>query len=277
LPVDDKKRRVRCPNCGATVPVAWAPEIAPTGPAAALAIPQSTGDGVALAALIVSLLFFIPFLCQLTAVILGLVALFRPRDPGQSRGTALATVAIVLSVVVCTIWIGIFAGIARARSTGGTGAAGAYGYSGYGAGFDEAAMEQAAALKTCMEALAPAVRGYVRDYGAWPEDLDVLVPVYLNRHHLNTVLTNTKEGGTWVRWIGGIDPNAVSADRVIAYSLVVRHDDSGMALDEPKRWVLLYSGRLELLTAKAFETAIQTGIGPPIEVEVETPPPSPSG
>lgn len=257
---------LKCPNCGERVTLKGAEPAVAAGPAPA-PVPPVPKPAVALApaeqlagptvrpastvALVLSLLFFIPLLTQVAAVVVGLVAVCRRRQ--EHERVAAAWVGIVLAVVVLAVWVFVVQTAwvrARMFTPGGFVFPGSYG--------EENSADpvlDTGQLAEQLERVQRAAWAYRRDFASWPLRVDSLIGHSLPR------------GFRFCRRLEYRPPpeeGEVPADWVLALSEVVSMDREGKALPGPRKLILRLDGRIELVTPEEAEVLLASqGAGPP--------------
>ncbi|UCG17468.1 MAG: DUF4190 domain-containing protein [Phycisphaerales bacterium] len=251
---------MRCGNCGAVVPPpeSITPRASPAGVSVSTALPTtSSADGLAVAALILGMLFFVPVVTQVLAITLGIIALLRrPGDRPGRGGSRTAWAGLLLGCVFLAGWSWLLILVVSTVTRGFAARPGGVVGVGYGRAYrpvdaaSEAAMEESIAARACLEALFSAARAYHLDYRAWPENVDVLTPIYLSEEMGDTARRQSGAAQElMITMVAGVDPARDPPDRIIAYSAQVRHDLVGEGLARPHRWVLRLNGRVTLVPA----------------------------
>ncbi len=238
--VEESAGTLKCDNCGSRLPGRSIPAISrPPQATPPIAVPAGVADGlplsppsdrVAIASLVCGLLFFIPLVTQLAAVVLGIVALAR-RAP--HRRPALAAIGLLLGLLVGGGWSWIVA----SSITGGAGAAMWATYGGaYSSGGQDGESEDLAIL---LERLGRAAAAYQRDMRRWPASPRVLAPTYLSPSVAQQVDPESASGDRrLVTWVTDVNPTEDDPERIVAYSVPVEYDEFGQKLPAPACWVL---------------------------------------
>ncbi len=263
---DAPAHQPRCHNCGATIPAPPADGPTPAGPTSAAPgngavqavapVGPPPGSGVAVAALVCALLFFIPLLPQAAAVVLAVYALVQLRSTEGRRAAAWA--ALILGLFVGAGWLLLVIGGLRAAFTGGAGYGTGYVVGPYAASATLEVHEgRLARIRNGLERIGAAVTAYRRDIGRWPQTLEDMVPTYLSNAVLDDV--DPERASTERRLITlvpGVDPLGDPPDTIVAYSARVTIGESGEQLAAPRRWVLLLNGEILSRDAAEVEAAV---------------------
>ncbi|MHC4064060.1 MAG: DUF4190 domain-containing protein [Planctomycetota bacterium] len=254
-PAEADAQRVKCGNCGAWVPLT--PVTAPPVPAPVaqpLVASRPPQSGSAIAALVCSLIFFIPLVTQALAVGFGVFALVRKSPDG--RRPAAAWAGVILGLLVGLGWTVLLINVSK-MVTGGGMAITPYAttqYGGYGSWGTDSQMRRRQKVVSALERIGQATTAYRRDMGRWPERMDLLVPTYLAMKVLDDVDPDrAATDKRLVTWLADVDPNRDAPDSIVAYSVRIKHNDFGERLQQPERCVLRLNGQVEALPASIVE------------------------
>lgn len=258
----------KCRNCGTIVrpPEPWPPQTADTSPPAAAAPPTGPAPPVeeaastraaSIIALICGLVFFVPFITQVLAIVFASVAIFRRRLPNER--VAVAWVGMALAAVTFVGWFAVFRTVAsRAASTAGPWvAAPAWNQPGSTTPEDFKPGEWSGIMKTTHDA----VSDYYRDFRKWPPDLKTLVGRYLRQDF-------QLPGELIYRPLPDVETDDQSF--VLMVSDETLYDLDNKRLDTPQRLILRLSGKIELLPTDEVEKLLK---GDAPEVGEDKPPP----
>lgn len=284
----DERGLAKCPNCGAIVaprasaaaaapvpspppPCSPAESAPPSNAVSAIAPPSSpppysepavpTTRPASTAALVLGLLFFVPFVTQIAALIFGLVAVFRPRR--ENERVAAAWIGMILSCVALVAWMGLVPlGLGSVRSVAvfrqfGPPAPAAY--------EDESDRTEQLALE--MGQTHAAARTYRRDFGTWPASM-----AELRTHSLRAGYVLPKE----LTYRPVPEPNPKMLDWLLLVSTDLRFDQEGKRLGRPHRLVLRLSGVIQLLESELVQAELDTdstGSAPRTDTPIAPPPP----
>ncbi|MFQ5414917.1 MAG: DUF4190 domain-containing protein [Phycisphaerae bacterium] len=189
---------------------------------------------------------FIPFITQVPALVFGLVAVLRRRQPNERIaiawvGIALASVALALWIVGLVFLVGATSGptplwvptTARVTNT------------------DTAEATQQ--LATAMERVFHAAKLYDRDFRHWPASVDAMAGLNLPSAyalppgiHYRPVPPDQQASTTWILMV----------------SDAVAYDREGRNLQTPHRLIIRLSGDLELLPAENVQAVLDAASTP---------------
>jgi len=255
----------KCPNCGAsvslrdcTVPTALPDQ--PFGEAEQSAPPPNTPAGYAgqagadaidrmttpvipvtrtasIVAFIFSLLFFVPFITQLVALVIGLFAIFRPRQDNER--VTLAWVGLVISMLAAFAWGLMFSLLIPSMQTRIT-----WTVPPYATMPEDEDWQQTADLADTMERIYRAASAHHRDFGNWPDDVETLVGQSLPRgFKMPKILTYRR-----------VPADQVGAfDWILIISEPLRYNRDGELLGLPHRLILRTNGKVEFLPSDKVE------------------------
>ncbi|MCP4248620.1 MAG: hypothetical protein GY778_16360 [bacterium] len=257
-PADPGGGTVKCGNCGAAVPVTppVVPAVSAGVPIAPVQPEAPASGGAALASLVLSLVFFIPFVTQVLALGFGLYALMRKAPDGRRPRAAWA--GVILAVTVGMGWVLLMGSFAFRSGAGGGYVAVPYAGPGYGRGGVSVAAQADIGRRdqahSALERIGHAVAAYRRDMGRWPEQISELSPTYLSTHVLDEIDPDrTPSANRLLTLLGDVDPHNDPPERIVCYSVRLVYDDLGEALRRPHRLVLRLNGDIEALEAEVVE------------------------
>jgi len=269
--------RPRCPNCGHRLspdigPAAAVPGVpaAPPGP-----VPAGASEGWAVASLVCGLVFFVPVVSQILAIVFGAVALRRlHRRPGQSTARVMAVIGMTCGLLAGLMWgwIGITfypffrtGPVATVPATPGPVALGYASYTGV-ANAPQNRSGRVTEAKAKMKEVLQGLTEYRQDHRRWPQTLDDLIPTYLETATLH--LENFDVFGRQTKPVADTEglvryvrpPSDVPESekkRILLYSMRFEYDDEGQQVESAKRWVVWTNGRIELMEEQGVAQALQ--------------------
>lgn len=242
----------RCPNCSYFVraPSQRAAVIAgavpPPGAPRPVLQPLPSADGgvdpVANVAFVASVLFFIPAIPQLVAIVAGLMALLSSR-PSKNRAMAVAAIAIGGTTLVawgfisCMVYVVV---TTRMRAVS------------FPAPVVATEWRKTDELALSMERIQQAIQAYRRDFRRWPGRVEVLCGPYLPADfNLDPAL----------RFRAPADPTTTDTRWIVLISKSVIMDRFGNVLDGPHHLVLRLAGNVELLPVQKLREALADEYG----------------
>lgn len=274
LPPQEGDRAVRCDNCGATLPrpearfagaVPAATPLPPQPLSAAFAM-QPPPDGLGVASLILGMVFFVPVVTQVLAIALGAAALLRrpTAQSGRGRSTA-AWAGLILGVFFLLIWVYLGLRLITLSRTVVTMPMTSYMATPYtGAADGEVDLQvESQAMYTALDQVSAAIRRYRNDYRHWPHRTEDLASMYLPASVGVLLIPQGPKSAPRLWMVPGVDPDADSPDRIVAYSVRVRYGREAGPLSVPHRWVLRLDGRIELVPADEVDRAVPGAWGSP--------------
>ena len=237
---NEEPRSAFTPPCD-TPPLATPPATPPTQPTTTpLAAPVSPSTELtspspaAIVAFVFGLLFFIPFVTQIIAVVAGSYAL-STRKTGQRL--VLAWIGVVLAALALVGWIAVFRSATTSVRTSFTMSGAPYASPG-----EPEAWQRTETMTAMVERIQRAATAYHRDFGEWPASLEALaghgLPQGFRIPEDITYRAVPRTGGNHLDWL------LVVSDEVSV-------DKQGNRLPEPHRLVARLDGGVELLPAKA--------------------------
>lgn len=228
----------RCPNCSyfvrapaeraAVIAGAVPPPGAPRPLLQPLPSADGTRDATANVAFIASVLFFIPVIPQLVAIVAGIIALVGTR-PKKNRSMAVAAIAIGGSTLIAWGFLSCMVfGLLNARMR----------TLSFPMPVVATDWRRTDELATLMGRIQQAIQAYRRDFRRWPDRMEVLCGPYLpSDFTLDPALrfrASTDPAGSDTRWI-------------VLLSKPVSMDRSGNALDGPHHMLMRLAGDVEML------------------------------
>ncbi|HNQ21657.1 MAG TPA: DUF4190 domain-containing protein [Phycisphaerae bacterium] len=209
----------------------------PCGP-----VPEPTTRAASVVALVLGLILCIPFVTQSAALVVGFVAILRPRRE-RERVTA-AWVGIGLALVGLVGWgVAWTVGVTTSARMGAMGT-----FPAFPPAPGSVPNPDLHALEERLERLHRAALAYHRDFQRWPPDVDSLTATYLPAgSRLEPDITYRPPPAE----------SATPSDWILAYSARVTADASGNPLSTPHRLALRISGGIDLVPARDIETPAQ--------------------
>jgi hypothetical protein len=200
-------------------------------------------------------MFFIPVVTQIAALVVGIVAVARQRKPKER--VTLAWVGIAIAVVALGGWFVIISGlvIPAVRMTV-VGVPPAYVLD------SEEDWSATGTLADAMKRIHQAASAYRRDYGSWPDEVELLIGKSLP-------LSFSVPKELTYRAVPAQEQRSYS--RILLVSEPVRYDLGGQLLDEPHQLVCRLGGKVELLPVAGLTVEPAEQRPEPVYAEPEKP------